>query len=112
MTFWYIVIIGIMAAGFSNLSGKIDKIRNNMPERKKNAKAEFPSLKEITGKKVELALDDDSVLLYGYETEGILKEYNHTWLVLETYDQKDKKELYYYRINNVSSINILEKDEG
>ena len=40
MTFWYIVIIGIMAAGFSNLSGKIDKIRNNMPERKKNAKAE------------------------------------------------------------------------
>lgn len=81
----------------------------NLPASAKKEKAGFPSLKELTGKRVELTLDDDVALLYGYETEGILKEYNGAWLVLETCVQEDKKELYYYRINNISSINILER---
>lgn len=111
MTYWYIIIIGIMVVGFGNLSNKIDKIMKNMPDSTKNAKAGFPSLKEIIGKKVEIAFDDDTALIYGYKSKGILKEYNNTWLVLEASDKKNGKELFYYRIHNVSSINILDKEE-
>lgn len=110
MTFWYILMIGIMIAGFGGLSDKINKVMRNLPASAKKEKAGFPSLKELTGKRVELTLDDDDALLYGFEAEGILKEYNSAWLVLETFNKEGKRVLYYYRINNISSVNILEKE--
>ncbi len=110
MTFWYIAIIGVMVIGFGNLSDKIDKIMKDMPDNSKKAKKGFPSLKDVTGQKIEIALDDDTALMYDYMTRGILKEYNDTWLVLEASGKNGKKELYYHRIRNIVSINILEEE--
>ena len=112
MTFWSVVIIGMMAIGFGSLSDKINKIIKNLPDNTKKAKKGFPSLKKVTGKKVEIALDDDTALMCGYMTQGILKDYNDTWLVLETSDKRNKKELYYHRIRNIVSINILEEEDA
>lgn len=111
MTFWYVVIIGVMTIGFGSLSEKINKINKNLPDNTKKAKKGFPSLKNVTGKKIGIALDDDTALMCGYMTQGILKDYNDTWLVLEACDKENKKELYYHRIRNIVSIDILEEED-
>lgn len=98
------ILLAVIVCYFS-LSSKISKITNNMLVRKNK---NFPSLKELIGKNIELETDDyfDT---YGYQTKGILKKYNDTWIVLEVVNKKNKKELYYYRLNNIISINIVDK---
>lgn len=73
-----------------------------------NNKKRFPSLKELVGKNIEIETDEYLELSYGYSTKGLLKEYNDTWLVIESRDKKDRKELYYYRIKNITSINVID----
>jgi hypothetical protein len=100
---WWILLLGIV--GYSSISSKLDKIMNNMST---NKKKKFSSLQELIGKNIKLETDNQLELAYNCKTEGILKEYNDTWLVIETIDKKNKKELYYYRLNNVKSINEIE----
>ncbi len=98
----YVLLMAILCA-YLSLSSKIEKLKNNMQD--KNIKHNFPSLKDIVGKNIEIETDE---LVLSGNPKGILKEYNDTWLVLETYNKKNKKELYYYRLNNITSINIIE----
>lgn len=99
----YVLLMAIIVA-YLSLSSKIDKLKNSVQD--KNTKHNFPSLKDLVGKNIEIEVDNE-IFLNGNPT-GILKEYNDTWLVLETYNKKNKKELYYYRLNNITSINIIE----
>lgn len=101
----YLTLIALVMV-YSSLSSKISRITNNMSV-KKNKK--FPSLKELVGKHIELETDDYYEYTYNLKTKGILKEYNDTWIVIESLNKKDEKELYYYRVNNIKSINIIDK---
>lgn len=47
--------------------------------------------------------------MFGSETKGILKQFNDEWIVIETINKKSKKEQYYYKLNNIVSIDIVEK---
>lgn len=99
----YVLLMAVVVA-YLSLSSKIDKLKNNISD--KNSKHNFPSLKDLVGKNIEIEIDE--LVLIG-NPKGILKEYNDTWLVLESYNRKNKKELYYYRISNITSINIIEQ---
>lgn len=101
----YLTLIALVMV-YSSLSSKISRITNNMSV-KKNKK--FPSLKELVGKNIELETDDYYDYTFNLKTKGILKEYNDTWIVIETLNKKEEKELYYYRVNNIKSINIIDK---
>ena len=100
----YLILFAIIIA-YSSLSSKISKIMTSMTT---NNKKRFPSLKELVGKNIEIETDEYLELSYGYSTKGLLKEYNDTWLVIESRDKKDRKELYYYRIKNITSINVID----
>lgn len=100
---WFILLLGI--SGYFSLSSKLDKIIGNMNI---NKGKRFPSLKELVGKQIELKMDSDLEFLYGCESKGILREFNSTWLVIEKTNKKNQKEQYYYRLNNIKSINIVE----
>lgn len=101
----YLTLIALVMV-YSSLSSKISRITNNMSV-KRNKK--FPSLKELVGKNIELETDDYYDYTFNLKTKGILKEYNDTWIVIESLNKKDEKELYYYRLNNIKSINIIDK---
>lgn len=98
----YVLFIAVVVA-YLSLSSKIDELKNNMPN--KNSKHNFLPLKDLIGKNIEIEIDE---IVFSGNPKGILKEYNDTWLVLESYNKKNKKELYYYRISNITSINIIE----
>ncbi len=100
----YLILFAIIIV-YSSLSSKISKIMTSMTT---NNKKRFPSLKELVGKNIEIETDEYLELSYGYSTKGLLKEYNDTWLVIESRDKKDRKELYYYRIKNITSINVID----
>lgn len=102
----YIIIFVIVASHIS-LSSKIDKLINM---RKKESKKNVSSLKELVGKKISIETDEMLSVVYGCETKGILKEFDNKWIVLETINKKDKRELYYYRINSITSIDIINND--
>lgn len=101
----YLTLIALVLV-YSSLSAKISRITNNMSVRKNK---KFPSLKELVGKNVELETDDYYEYTFNLKTKGILKEYNDTWIVIEALNKKNEKELYYYRLNNIKSINIIDK---
>lgn len=101
----YLTLIALVMV-YSSLSSKISRITNNMSV-KKNKK--FPSLKELVGKNIELETDDYYDYTFNLKTKGILKEYNETWIVIESLNKQNEKELYYYRVNNIKSINIIDK---
>lgn len=106
----YLILFAIIIA-YSSLSSKISRIMYNMPNMdnmSNSNKKRFPSLKELVGKNIEIETDEYLELSYGYSTKGLLKEYNDTWLVIESRDKKDRKELYYYRIKNITSINVID----
>ena len=42
-------------------------------------------------------------LYFGEEQKGILKEFNDTWLILESNGKKGK-EITYYRLNNIKGV--------
>ena len=100
----YLILFAIIIV-YSSLSSKISKIMTSMTT---NNKKRFPSLKELVGKNIEIETDEYLELSYGYSTKGLLKEYNDTWLVIESRDKKDRKELYYYRIKNITSISVID----
>ncbi|MCI8778591.1 MAG: hypothetical protein HFI87_05525 [Bacilli bacterium] len=99
----YVLLITIIVA-YLSLSSKIDKLKNNIQDKK--LKHDFPSLKDLIGKNIAIEVDEEA--FFNSNPIGILKEYNDTWLVLESYNKKNQKELYYYRLNNIISINIIE----
>ncbi len=101
----YLTLIALVMV-YSSLSSKISRITNNVSV-KKNKK--FPSLKELVGKNIELETDDYYDYPFNLKTKGILKEYNDTWIVIESLNKKEEKELYYYRVNNIKSIYIIDK---
>ena len=98
----FILIIAFIL-GYSSLSSKITRIASALTIKNKKR---FSSLKEWIGKEIELETDDHLELAYGCKTKGILKEYNDTWIVIETTNRKKQKELYYYRLHNITSVNI------
>lgn len=97
------VLLMAVAVAYLSLSSKIDQLKNNISD--KNSKHNFLPLKDLVGKNIEIEIDE---IVFSGNPKGILKEYNDTWLVLESYNKKNKKELYYYRISNITSINIIE----
>lgn len=99
----FLIILTIIFA-YSSLSSKINEIANNMPKKDKKS---FPSLKELIGKNIEIETDDYIDSSIGDKPKGILKDYNDTWILIETIGKK--KELYYYRLNNITSIDIIDK---
>lgn len=98
----YVLFMAVVVA-YLSLSSKIDKLKNNIQDKK--LKHDFLPLKDLIGKNIEIEIDE---IVFSGNPKGILKEYNDTWLVLESYNKKNKKELYYYRISNITSINIIE----
>ncbi len=102
----FVIIMAVLAA-YLGLSSKLDKLLNI---RLKGNKNKFPSLHELVGQNISIEMSDQLDLIFGSKTEGILKEYNDTWIVIETINKKGKKELYYYRINQLVSINIVKKE--
>lgn len=103
----FLILMAIIIA-YSSLSSKLNRITNTMPNTLKERKKGFPSLKEMKGKYIEINIAEELELLMSGKTKGILKDYNDTWLVLEMIGKKGKKELYYYRLNNIISIDIID----
>lgn len=101
----FVIILAIVGA-YLGLSSKLDKLINKQMKHSKN---KFPSLNELIGKTISIETTDELDFVFGSETKGILKEFNHQWIVIETTNKKNKKELYYYRLNNITSINVIEK---
>lgn len=67
-------------------------------------KKRFPSLKELVDKTIEIEIEDN---YYSYETKGILKFYDDEWIAIECINKSNKKEINYFRISNISSIDII-----
>ena len=95
---WLIIMTIILA--YFDLKSKIQKVINNQKE---NTKKDFSLLKELLGKNVRIETDDEYRLVFGTKQQGILKEFNDTWLVIEI-ENKKGKELIYYRLNNIKGV--------
>lgn len=104
MDYTWIIILAIIGTYFG-ISSKLDKIINKQFKENKN---KFPSLKELVGKKISIETSDELALVLDNKLEGILKCFNDTWIVIETTNKKNKKEQYYYRLNKIVSINIVD----
>lgn len=100
----FVIIMAIVCV-YLSLSSKLDKLINNQV---KDSKNRFPSLKELIGKNISIETRDQLELTIDSVTTGKLKEFNDKWLVLETINKKKQRELYYYRLNNIISINVIE----
>lgn len=101
------VILFAIVVACSSISSKLDKIINMQSP---NHKRDFPSLKNLIGENISLQMNDDFDVDITYKTSGILKEFNDKWLVIEVINKDMKKELFYYRINDIVSIDILDKE--
>lgn len=104
MNYTWLIILAIVGS-YCSLSSKLDKLINKQLKGNKN---KFPSLKKLVGKKISIETSDQLELIFGSETKGILKYYNDTWIVIETINKKNNKEQYYYRLNTITSINIVD----
>lgn len=91
----YVIIIAIIIA-YSSLSSKINKISNKLTNNSKKIK----KFQELIGKNVVVSLDGDYIL----ESKGTFKNYDNTWIEIETINKKNKKETCFYKINNIKSI--------
>lgn len=96
------VILLTIVFGYSSLSEKIKKLSDKVSKTKKT----FSSLKSLVGKNVEI---EDDGHYYETETKGTLKYYDETWIAIESKNKKNQTEVNYFRIANVSSINIKDK---
>ncbi len=102
------VLLFAMVCGFSSLSSKIKMLSLQVSnDRKGNAKDKklLSSLDNLVGKKVEI---EDDEHYYENEDKGILKYYDDTWIAIESFNKKNKREVNYFRIANISAINIIE----
>ncbi len=95
---WFIILMIIIA--YCDLNSKVQKLLNNQ---NKNNKKDLSLLKKLIGKKVKIETDDEYALVFGTSQNGILKEFNDTWLIIET-ESKKGKELLYYRLNNIKGV--------
>lgn len=100
----FVIILAILG-GYFSLSSRLDKLINNQT---KDFKNKFPSLNELIGKNINIETNDQLDLVFGSATKGILKEFNEKWIVIEVMSKKNKKELFYYRLNNIVSIDVIE----
>lgn len=102
------ILLFAMVCGFSSLSSKLEKLSrqlsNDSNSNTKNKKL-FSSLKSFVGKKVEI---EDDEHYYENEDKGILRYYDDTWIAIESFNKKNKREVNYFRIANISAINIIE----
>ena len=105
MDYTWIIILAIVGA-YCSLSSKLDKIINK--QFKEENKNKFSSLKELIGKKISIETSDELVIVFGSAIEGVLKCFNDTWIVIETINKKNKKEQYYYKLNKILSINLVD----
>ena len=99
----YVIILAIVGA-YLSLSSRLDKIINQTKDNKKK----FPSLNELIDKNISIETRDQLDLVFGSKTKGILKEFNEKWIVIEVMNKENKKELFYYRLNNIVSIDVIE----
>lgn len=95
---WIILFAVIMA--YCDLSSKLQKLLNNQ---NKNNKKDLSLLKKLIGKQIEIETDDEYALVFGASQKGILKEFNDTWIIIET-EGKKGNELLYYRLNNIKGV--------
>lgn len=99
------VLLFCIVAGVTSISSKLDKLKKSFEKEKRR----LPSLKALINKTIELETIDNLELNYDLSAKGKLKDYNEKWLVIESVSKKGIKELYYYKIKNITSINIIEE---
>lgn len=98
----FLIFITIIIS-YCSLSSKISSLIDNCKKEKKY----FPSLSELVGKKIKIETIDEVEYSYDYKTTGILIEFDDKWIVLESHDKKNRTIMYYYKLSNVTSINII-----
>lgn len=103
----YVILMAVLIT-YTCLSSKINNITSNSSLKNKKS---FPSLKELIGKNIELDIDDYIDIIDGKNPMGVLIDYNDAWIIMETKDKKNKNELLYFRLNNISSINVIDTEE-
>lgn len=94
-----LVIILAIVVSYYGLSEKIQKILKRTYMNKKD----FPSFKDLINKQIEIELIDGCV------KDGTLIKYDNVWIALENKDKNGVIKQNYFRISNISSINILDK---
>ena len=95
-----VFLLLILILFYFELNSKIKMILNNQ---NKSNKKDYSLLKKLVGRQIEIDTDDEYELAFGSKKRGILKDFNDTWIILET-QNKEKKETIYYRLSNIKSI--------
>lgn len=95
---WIILFVCLMM--YFDINSKLKKILNNQS---KEDKKDFSLLEKLKGKEIKIESDDEELFSFEKEQKGILKDFNDTWLILES-NAKKGKEITYYRINNIKGI--------
>ena len=95
-----VFLLLILILFYFELNSKIKMILNNQ---NKSNKKDYSLLKKLVGRQIEIDTDDEYELAFGSKKRGILKDFNDTWIILET-QNKEKKETIYYRLINIKSI--------
>lgn len=95
----YVIIIVIIFA-YSGISSKLEKLNKKINSNFKTKK----NLKEFIDKNVVITLTGD----YFTNPSGIFKSYDDVWFELEIIN-KNKKEINFYRIDDIETITLNEK---
>lgn len=95
---WVILFVCLMM--YFDVSSKLKKILTNQ---NKEDKKDFSLLEKLKEKEIRIESDDEELFSFGTEQKGILKDFNDTWLILESNGKKGK-ETTYYRINNIKGV--------
>ena len=95
MDYYWLVLL-VFALGYFDLKKDIKKI---LTYQSKTEKKDFTLLEKLKGKEIQIEVDNDDIISFDNTRKGILKDFNDTWLILETEDKKGKKTLYYRMIN-------------
>ena len=95
---WIILFVVLMM--YFDISSKLKKLLNNQS---KENKKDFSLLEKLKGKEIEIESDEEELFSFGSEQKGKLKDFNDTWLKLESKGKKGK-ETTYYRINNIKGV--------
>ena len=100
-----LIMILLIFIGYFSISSKLDKIILKQDNKNKEI---FNSFNELVGKNIKIEFSDEDNLIFGSVASGKLREYNDKWIVLENVNKKGIIELFYYRINNIVSIEAAE----
>ena len=85
----YVILFAIIIA-YSSISGELSSIKKKL-----NTKKTTWNLKDYVGKKLTVNLDDE----FEPTIEGVLVSYDQKWIEI-----KNKKEIFYKRIEKIKSI--------